>query len=75
MNGTSRSDKRMLPITLKYLKPTIHRGITQIKVDHPNGTTRIVTDAQDVFNQILKQNHAHFSQATGTPFTKTPLNS
>ena len=57
----------------KYLKPTTRGGITQIEVANDDGTTRIVTEPNEVFDLILKRNHAHFSQATGTPFTTAPL--
>jgi hypothetical protein len=57
----------------KYLKPSTRGGITRIEVANDDGTTRIVTEPTEVFNLILKRNHTHFSQATGTPFTTPPL--
>jgi hypothetical protein len=59
----------------KYLKPTTRGGITPIEVDDEEGTTRIlVTEPKEIFDLVLKRNHAHFSQATGTPFMQPPLN-
>ena len=57
----------------KYLKPSTRGGITRIEVANEDGTTQIVTEPSEVFNLILKRNHAHFSQATGTPLTTPPL--
>jgi hypothetical protein len=57
----------------KYLKPSTRGGITRIEVANKDGTTRIVSEPKQVNSLILKRNHAHFSQATGTPFTKAPL--
>ena len=61
-------------ILRKYLKSSTRGGITRIEGANEKRPTRIVTDpANEVFNLILKRNHAHFSQATGTPFTTPPL--
>ena len=57
----------------KYLKPSTRGGITRIKIEDDDGTTRIVTEPSEVFRLILKRNHARFSQATGTPLTTQPL--
>ena len=57
----------------KYPKPSTRGGITRIEIINDDGTIRTVTEPNEVFNLILKRNHAHFSQATGTPFTTPPL--
>jgi hypothetical protein len=57
----------------KYLKPSTRGGITRVEVENEDGTTEIVTEPTEVFDLILKRNHKHFSQATGTPFTTPPL--
>jgi hypothetical protein len=57
----------------KYLKPSTQGGITRVEVENEDGTTAIVTEPTEVFDLILKRNHRHFSQATGTPFTTPPL--
>ena len=58
----------------KYLKPSTRGGITRTEeVANEDSTTRIVTEPSEVLNLILKRDHAHFSQTTGTPFTTPPL--
>jgi hypothetical protein len=54
-------------------KPLTRGGITRIEVADDEGTARIVTEPNEIFDLILKRNHAHFSQASGIPFTKPPL--
>ena len=57
----------------KYLTSLTRGGITSNEVANDDGTTRIVTEPNEVLNLILKGNHAHFSQATGTLFMIPPI--
>ena len=69
----AEASKVCYKLVRKYLKPSSRGGITCIEVQNEDGTTRIVTEPSEVFNLILKRNHAHFSQATGTPSRTPPL--
>jgi hypothetical protein len=54
-------------------KPLTRGGITRIEVADHKGAACIVMEPNKFFDLTLKRNHAHFSQATSTPFTKPPL--
>lgn len=69
----AEATKACFKILRKYLKPTIRGGITKIEVEDTPGSTTMITEPTEMVNRILKRNQRHFSQATGTPFTKTPL--
>jgi hypothetical protein len=70
----AEATKACCQLVCKCLKPlTARGGITRIEVVGDEGTARIVTEPNEIFDLILKRNHAHFSQASGIPFTKPPL--
>jgi hypothetical protein len=69
----AEATKACCRLVCKCPKPLSTRGgNTRIEVAGNEGTARILTEPKEIFDLFLKRNHAHFSQATGTPFTRKP---
>ena len=69
----SEGTKRAFQTLKRYLKPNSTGSLTEIEVPGPNGTTEIITDPDSINDHIIKRDLRHYSQAEGTPFTRSPL--
>ena len=47
--------------------------LTHLKIPNSLGSYDIIDDPEDILDRLIQRNINHFTQATGTPFTKPPL--